>query len=188
MNLTTFIEEGNFQRPSAEIALDLIYIANQYRVPVTRVEFGIPEALDQRPDVSTDANTFVTVKIDPLFDDRFRGDTGFMYQRLDLSVLTDNPDVVLIAPEFPFEMHQLLPALNLKFGTMFSEADIRNDTITGEEQDVTLIAAETSLVWLGSRPITVGGIGNLTGVRVTTTGRVRITSTGSVRVILPTVP
>jgi len=185
MNLTTFIEEGNFQRPSAEIALDLIYIANAYRIPATRIEFGKPEALDQRPDILTDANTFVPVEIDPLFDDRFRGDTGFMYQRLDLSVLTEDPDVVLVAPQFPFKMHELLPALNLKFGTMFAEDDIQNDTVMDEEQDVMLTAAKTSLVWLGRRPITVGGMGNLTGVRVTSTGRVRITSTGAVRVILP---
>lgn len=183
MDLTTFIAEGNFNRPSAEIALDLIYIANQFRIPPAKVEFGLPIALDQRPDVETDANTFVPVDIDPEYYDFFRGNIGFMYQRLTLDVLIPNPDVVLVAPAFPFHMHELLPALSTKFGVQFSEADIVNELIDDEWQEVTLYAAPTSLVWIGSIPIAVEGVGSLLGVRVTTSGRMRITTTGQPRVI-----
>jgi phytoene dehydrogenase-like protein len=185
MNLATLLEEGDFNRPSVEIALDLIYITNEFRVPSSKIVLGKPYALDQRPELPTDANTFVPVEIDPDFYDRFHGNIGFMYQRLGFDVLTPNPDVVLVAPAFPFTMHQLLPSLNAKFGTSFNESDIRDDVIDDEWQSVTLYAADTSLVWIGSIPIVVEGVGNLTGVRVTTTGRMRITTSGVPRVIQP---
>jgi len=185
MNLTSFIEEGNFNRPSAEIALDLIYLTNQFRIPPAKVEFGVPMALDQRPDVPTDANTFVPVDIDAEYYDLFRGNIGFMYQRLTLDVLTPDPAVTLVAPAFPFYMHELLPALRTKFGVQFADTDIVNELIDDEWQDVVLQAAPTSLAWIGSIPIAVEGVGNLTGVRVTTTGRMRVTTSGVPRVILP---
>lgn len=183
MDLTTFIAEGNFNRPSAEIALDLIYLTNQFRIPPAKVDFGTPVELDQRPDVPTDANTFVPVDIDAEYYDFFRGNIGFMYQRLTLDVLTPNPDVVVVAPAFPFRMHELLPALSTKFGVQFTEADIVNELIDDEWQPVMLYAAPTSLAWIGSIPVAVEGVGNLIGVRVTSTGRMRVTTSGRPRVI-----
>lgn len=185
MNLAMLLEEGDFDRPAIDIVLDLIYITNQLRVPKDKVTFGLPEKLDQRPDVNLDANTFVPVDFDPSWDDRYRGENGFLYRRLPLSVLTPDPSVQLIAPDFPFYLHDLLPAIRAKFGAQFSAQDIENQLIHNEFEDVQLRAAETSLLWIDSVPIDIEGMMALQGLRVTRDGRYRVTTRGLLRVIVP---
>jgi len=185
MNLAQLLEEGDFDRPAIDIVLDLIYITNQIRVPKDKVVFGNPEELDQRPDLDLDANTFVPAEFDPTWDDRYRGENGFLYRRLPLDTLTPDPDVKLIAPEFPFYLHDLLPAIRAKFGAQFSAQDIENQLIPNEFIEVRLRAAEHSLLWIGSVPIDIEGMIALEGIRVTRDGHYRVTTTGVPRITIP---
>ncbi|MNU19726.1 hypothetical protein D3C71_79590 [compost metagenome] len=186
MNLAMLLEEGDFDRPAIDIVLDLIYITNQIRVPKEKVVFGVPEKLDQRPDIIVDANTFIPVDFDPDWDDRYRGENGFLYRRLPLSVLTPDPDVHLRAMEFPFHLHDLLPAIRAKFNTQFTTLDLEDQLIENEFEEIQLRAAETSLLWIGETPIDIEGMMPLENIRVTTDGRYRVTTQGIPRRVVPT--
>ena len=79
------INQEKFNKTTEEILLDLIYQSNQYRVPLSKIKFGMPEALDAVPGVLTDENTFIPADVDEAWDARLHSTKnnvkGFMYRR-----------------------------------------------------------------------------------------------------------
>lgn len=185
MNLATLVSEGDFNRPSEAIALDLIYVANGFKFPLAQAKFGIPRMLDQRPDILTDENTFVPADVAAEVDDRFPGETGFLYTRLDLSVLPDAAGVELTPVQYPFRVSEVLFQINAAWGTQLTERDILDELIVSPVLEWTIKAAPTSLVWLGERVFSIGNaLSYPLGSRITVDGRFRVTATGAYRVVV----
>lgn len=149
MNIFSFIGDRDFNRSSEAIALDLIFLANQYRAPVEKVTFGLARHLDQRPEILDDPNTFVPVKIDQEFDDRFsNGDDGFMYRRLPLSILIQGIIEDIQPPFFPFYTSDILDQINEVFKTQFTMKDLVEVKYHRNDPEFILTAHPSSLVWV----------------------------------------
>lgn len=144
---------SDYDKPSKEIAMQQIYIATGYKAPTAKVTFGAASELDPFPAVPTDENTFVPFDIDPLEDSRFVGDNGFLYQRLDLSIITPAEDIPSVPLEYPFTTHEALPLLNSLLGTQLDENDVENDTHTNPAIPVKLRAKKTSIAWVGEKEV-----------------------------------
>lgn len=144
---------SDYDKPSKEIALQQIFIATGYTAPAAKVTFGAASELDPFPAVPTDENTFVPFDIDPLEDSRFVGDNGFLYQRLDLSIITPAADIPSVPLEYPFTTHEALPLLNSLMGTQLDENDVENDTHTNPAIPVKLRAKKTSIAWVGEKEV-----------------------------------
>lgn len=172
----------NFDRPSKEILMDLIYQSNKYRVPVQHITFGLPGPLDIYPDILTDENTFVPVVVNAVFDDRFDGRNGFMYRRLSLAEeLVEDESVTFDLPEFPFRMVEILPLINQKFHTQLEAGDIENTLVESPAQLV-VRASEYSLVWVDSVRFNPGGYVPVVG-RLLEDGSARLMEDGSARLL-----
>lgn len=160
MSVFLFVLGQNFNRPAKEIALDLIYLHNRYKVPPPAIQFAPPKELDQRPEIEDDPNTYVLVNIDRKVDARFTGyANGFMYRRLPLAGIVGDPDYVIPSPAFPFTTHDILDQINEQLGTQFTEDDIEETTFTSTDDEPILRASGKSLVWIGFRHIKIQGFG-----------------------------
>lgn len=172
---------SNFDRPTKEILIDLIYQFNKYRVPVQHITFGLPEPLDLYPGIVTDENTFVPVTVNEIYDNRFDGRNGFLYRRISMTELVEDMSVKFDLPEFPFRMAEILPHLNLKFHTQLTVDDIENTLVESPAQLV-LAANKYSLVFVDEVQFHPGGYIPPT-VRLLESGEQRITEDGALRVM-----
>lgn len=161
LRLLAFIRQRDFNRPSEEIALDLIWIHNQYRVPKEKIKFFVPMELDQRPEITDDPNTFVPVAIDDQFDDRFSGDgeNGFMYRRLPLEMGITPNGPQIHPPQFPFRTYEVLDQINQQLNLQLTEQDVLDIEYTEGMDKYELFVNPHSLVWVGSTIIDVGEAG-----------------------------
>lgn len=151
MELNDEIPQGNANRPSIEIALDLIYRSTRQRFPADKVKFGIPKAIDLRPDIKQDENTFVQLSVEKEFDSRFKG--GLFYRRIPLSILIPDNDLVLTLPEYPFSASDILSEINVKFQSQLTLDDIINTNFTDPTAPLEITAAPESLAWIGKLDI-----------------------------------
>lgn len=171
----------NFDRPTAEILMDLIYQFNKYRVPLEHIAFGLPSPLDIYPGIENDENTFVPVTVNESYDDRFDGSNGFMYRRISLTELTEDMSVTFDLPEFPFRMSTILPQLNQKFHAQLTVGDIDDVLVTGM-RDLVLRANQYSLVWIDAVEFTPGGYIPPV-IRLFEDGSYRMTEDGRLRIM-----
>ena len=184
MNLSTLIEEGDLNRPSREIASDLIFIANGFRFPIDEVHFGIPQMLDQRPDLNEDANSFIPADVAYEVDDRFPGTTGFLYTRIDINALVQEAETLVAPQQYPFRVHHLLPQLRLFFNTQWDETDIEDEVVVLPVSELIIRCKPGSLAWIGSRRINVGPATSIPNAgRILTNGIARRTDTDAYRVV-----
>lgn len=185
MELSDQIPRGNADRPSIEIALDLIYRATQYRIPASKITFGIPKAVDLRIDIKQDENTFVPVELAEVFDARFAGDgeEGFLYRRIPLSLLTQDETVALTLPPYPFEAHDILDDINAKFHTQFTEQDIENTRYVDSSVPFEITASPHSLVWLGKVGFTPSEAVMPDNARLLENADYRVTENNEIRVL-----
>jgi len=144
------IESQNFDRPSVEIALDLIYASTGYRGQKYYIEFGLPEFCDPRPDIDYDANTFVPAEVNTQYDARFIGRNGFLYHRLSLDKITISQPLRLWPTSYPFKPVDVLAQINQQLVTQMQESDLLDVEYT-EPGDFKLFAGPHSLVWTGSK-------------------------------------
>jgi hypothetical protein len=149
MRLIDIAKKYDFSKSSKELAMEFIYAANKYRVPLSKISFGIPKELDFRKDIEDDSNTYVKATIDPNYASNFAGDNGFMYLRLPLSVLQPKPKAVLRSPSYPFTTHGILPKINAYLGTQLTPNDVVNEEYRDSSVSFSLRASVKSLVWLG---------------------------------------
>lgn len=150
------VKERDYNKPSEVLALELIYAANRYKPPVGKIKLGLPSALDQRPDIASDENTYVPASIDNVYDGRFSPQSGFRYQRLSLGVLKAINDVRITPPFYPFKTHDVLDQINAQLSVQFSEQDIVNDLYSGDNVAFKITAHPHSLVWLGGKELYIG--------------------------------
>lgn len=148
---------SDYNKPSKQIALDLIYQATGYEVPENKIEFGLPEVLDPRPEDDTDENTFVPAKVSPLEDGRLSYDgNGFAYRRLNINEIVPDTGIDTFPLTYPFYIHDMLPSINSFLGTVLTEEDVINDYYDHEAPTVLLRAHPYSLAWIGQRILALG--------------------------------
>lgn len=164
------IIEKTFNRPSEDIALDMIYRSTGYKGIRENCTFGLPDALDQRPEIHDDGNTYCPVIVDEVTDDRFYTDfikkNGFVYRRLIMSeFLQPTNDLPIIPTTFPFKAHDVLDQINRILNTQLTTKDIENiEYIDLRAEFIIIKAHKHSLAWIGGIDILVdlrGFIGNL---------------------------
>ncbi|MCK9235001.1 MAG: hypothetical protein M0R77_01225 [Gammaproteobacteria bacterium] len=144
------LNEQNFNRPSIEIALELIHISSGWRGEEKYVEFGLPEVCDPRPDIDYDANTFAPIKVDLRYDSRFSGTTGFLYRRLSLDELIESQEVKVWPEQYPFKTSEVLDQINEQLHTQMTMEDLL-EVQYDEPGNFTLFAHNHSLVWTGKK-------------------------------------
>lgn len=184
MDYKRYIVARGLNRPTIELALDLIYAATELEFPVDKIILGVPLAVQLRP-TNDEPDTYVTIKrVAGVFDDRYdtpAGD-GVLYNRIPLSLITPISGVTLTEPAGNFTIHQILDRLNAKLGVQFTKDDLENDAYPSTVTSVTLRASPTSLVWLGQYEISFGDQAEFI-TRITEDGRIRTTEDGSIRVM-----
>lgn len=137
----------DFARPSFEVALDLLYIENQYKLYKERTKLGDPQELDVRPDEIWDANTYTTIRIQDNFDDRFTGKNGLNYRRMGF-----NEVGLTVIPVLPRDvmLHELLPLINEMYQLGLAPDDVMDMVLSkGYKGSVVLRAEPKSLAYVG---------------------------------------
>lgn len=156
MSIFQFLMTYDFKRHWKQIVCDLIYVHNEYKIQPVQVEFLPPQELDQRPDIDDDPNTYTPAKINPDQDHRMKPqETGFMYRRLPLAILRRNPQVRIVAPQFPFKTYEILDQINRHLDSNLTELDLIDETYESLEGEILIHAKPTSHVWIGFRDIIV---------------------------------
>jgi hypothetical protein len=181
MRLVDIAKNYDLSKTSSELAMDFIFATNQYRVPLSKIRFGRPKALDYRLDIEDDPNTYVKTYVDPNFESRFKNDHGFMYLRLPLSVLTPKPGVEFEAPPYPFTTYSVLAKINAYLGTKLTTTDLVNEVYRDPSKLFSLTANSRSLAWVSgmSLPFT----NDLTHARLEETGTARTLESGTIRMM-----
>jgi hypothetical protein len=145
------IDGNDIGKTDIEILMDLIYETNKIRIPQEHIVYGTPKALDQRPDIADDENTFIPVKIDPNWDTAYAKAEGFLYRRQDLGEYFQDVVVTITATEFPFTIRsiwdeQVKPFLPYPI----DKKDIRDYLFTDLfTTSLTVEASQHSFLWSG---------------------------------------
>ncbi len=155
MSILMFVLEHDLSRPSKDIAIDLIYQTNQYAIRRDHVTFGKPLEMDITPFIDDDPNTFVPVDIKRAEDARMRGDDGFLYRRLPLSLLVQDPTFIIRTQQLPFKVHDFIDQINEQLQAQLTVDDVVNDEFTSIDGPFILRASPHSLAWIGTTELTV---------------------------------
>jgi len=140
----------DYDKPAVQILLDLIYLSNGIRFDEDELTFGTPQALDQRPDIDYDPNTFIMIHVNPLADFRYAGSTGVMYRRATLLEIPPVTMTPIPTPAYPFTTYDLLPAINAHYAVQLTEDDVVNSTYTDEDAPLVVTMLPSSLCYQGS--------------------------------------
>lgn len=179
------IQDALFLRPAKEILLDLVHVFLEYEIPIDKITFGKASALDQRPEVPTDPDTFVQAEIAQDYDYRFPGANGFLYRRIPLGMATVNQGLEIYAPDFPFTTWDVLDQINRFMNLALLPEDVINETYDLGSVVFLLQADPGSWNWEGGRVMPVVFPDNLpSNTRITTDANPRITTDGSMRVAI----
>lgn len=145
------INEEDIGKSDFDILMDLIYETNKVRFPREHIWTGTPKPLDQRPDIDDDENTYIDVRVDPLWNYEYSRHGGFLYRRQDLTEYFQDVEVAITATEFPFTIRsiwdtQVQPYLPYPI----NKNDIQDYLFTDlHATTVTVYAASGSLLWSG---------------------------------------
>lgn len=183
MSYLSYVQARGFNRTSKEIAVDLINYFNKFDLPADIFTFGVPKFLDQRPEVGDDPDTFVPGEIDELYSYNYPGLNGFLYHRLDISVLLQGKVLVVNPPGPVYKVHDVLGQINYQLGSKLSPDDLENDTYDIGQPVITLRVSEKSLAWYGVETANVIQETVAVYVRVTQNGSLRRTEEGLTRSI-----
>lgn len=143
-------------RPSFDLVVDLINVANTLALNDAKVTFGVPSALE---DDESGLNTGLNVKA--ISGAGYRGAVDVKYNRLDLALLFKNIAVNLnvdLSSVASPTTKDLLGTLNTKYGlgiTIDEVVDAPVD-ITGEGPHTHTITAQDSLAYIGTLTLTIG--------------------------------
>lgn len=158
--MTVIIDDNDIGKNRSVMLMDLIYESNGIRVPLDKIKFGIPKEVDQRVDLDDDPNTFIPVRVDPQYDDRFAlGTSGIMYRRRSISQHVEGIDLFSIRPLFlPFKISDILEEINLLVPYKFQLEEIENyeyKTLEEVEAGIQLVAKKQAYLWFGGKKFNV---------------------------------
>lgn len=143
----------NYNRPSEDILRDLIFIYNDIRLPKFHTTFGLPRALDQRPEIGLDENTFIPIDVESQIDSRFDDVAGMMYRRTPIHEIADETLILVEVSGFPFQLYDVLDQINARLELQLTEADVYDQTIEEATDQIRLKMKPESQVWIGDDPI-----------------------------------
>lgn len=139
---------GFFDKPEKELLLDLVYMSTHCRVPADKITFKEPpQALDQRPDLDDDSNSFIGFKLKQGWNDELLGENGLMYRRVPLHEATRNQAVDNLT--FPLTIYGILPQINAQLGMRLTQKDVYNATYLTQTTVITVRAKPGSLNYIG---------------------------------------
>lgn len=101
------IDGNDIGKTDIEILMDLIFETNKLRIPQEQIFYGVPSALDQRPDIDTDENTFIPVRVNQEYDDTLSRAAGFLYRRVTLNEYFEGLTITITATQFPFTVRSI---------------------------------------------------------------------------------
>lgn len=150
--MTVIIDDNDNGKSREALLMDLIYESNGIRVPLDKIKFGIPREVDQRKDLDNDPNTFIPVKVNNQYDNRFAlGTSGIMYRRRSIAKHIAGIDLAVITPLFlPFKVSDLLEQINTLVPYEFQVEEIENyeyRTLAEVEAGVKLVAKKQAYLW-----------------------------------------
>lgn len=183
MKIYDYVLLKGFDRPSEEIAIDLIHAASGVRLPLPKIRFGRARSIDQRTEVVDDEDSFVPVEIDENYDGRFPGNNGFLYRRVPMSVLTKNRTLQINPPAEEFYLHDVLDQINQQLSAQLTTEDVVNKRLDLRMTEIRLQATAHSLVWMDTATTAATIYHQLRILRTTQDGLVRDTGTGALRTL-----
>lgn len=187
MNFLRYVLAKGLHRTSLEIALDLIFATTEIEFPADKVIFGIPQAIDVRPDIDTDPNTYIPVKwVADGFDYRYNppADEGVLSNRIPLTLLTPLEEIEFKEPiAFKFTIHSILDKINAKLNAQLTKDDVVDIAYEGNNDFIIVRASYKSLVWISELQIWFDGKENTDDGRITENYDLRITEDNLIRAL-----
>lgn len=140
-------------KPSVDLIIDLINVANSTSLNNTKISFGAPSVLTGDPN---NHNTGVNVLAVP--GSGYIGDVDVTYNRLDIGLLFKNIALNLDVSA-PTSTKDLLPLLNSKYGLGLTIDDIEDNAIDmsgNAPHSHVIVMKDSSLAYIGQVTTTIG--------------------------------
>lgn len=144
---------STLNRSGTEILIDLINERYRTRLSVSDFDFGIPQAIEGRPD-GTDTQVTLTSKDTTLL----KGPTTFYYNRIDLRRLMVGRTRFLVIGRPRLTTQSICEWFETQFNILLTPSDIEAldiDLVESETMAVDLVAQHTSVVYQGIATIEV---------------------------------
>lgn len=157
------IDHRDIGKSKLELLTDLLYESNGDRIPLSKVRYGFPVEADTRPDIKTDHNTFIPLKVDQDYSTLYeKGKSGLLYRRIEIADhLESVQDVVFEfhSATFPVRLCDILPQINAQLEYPLDCGDVVSYSIEGPgEQTVVIKMNPRSYLWTGRSTIKVNVI------------------------------
>lgn len=154
------IDEHDIGKSKIQILTDLIYESTGLRFPESKIKYGKPEELDTRPDLWDDPNTFIPVKIDVTYDDRFTLSDGFMYRRHGIAYYLNKYNVKVNALQAGMRVHEIVEQqINYQIPFPLDTEDFQDYVITDTTVTSLKIKARSdSLLWHGVSSVPISSV------------------------------
>lgn len=154
------IDEKDIGKTKEELLMDLIAEWLGERIPLDKIVYGLPEELDQRPDLPYDPNTFVPARVDIRYDDRYSEQgSGFMYRRRSIVEHLAGCDLSTITPlKLPFTIHDLIDQINKCVPYPIDKDDLVNhkyETKEDYENGIHIQAHPHSYLWMDGEKVKI---------------------------------
>lgn len=143
----------SLNKPSVDLIIDLINVANSTSLNSTKISFEAPSVLSNDPN-----NHNTGVKVVAVKDSGYIGDVDVTYNRLDIGLLFKNIALNLDVTK-PATTKDLLPKLNSKYGLGLTIDDIEDNAVdmSGDGPHThTIVMKVTSLAYIGQVTTTIG--------------------------------
>lgn len=166
------LDHNDVGKDKLEILTDLLYETNGDRIPLSKVQYGLPETMDTRPDIKTDHNTMIPLKVQQDYSTLYDNAAGLLYRRVELADYLSQIEPGTIefhSSVFPIELCDILTQINAQLEYPIDCDDIVSHPIERSGvQDVIIEAKSHSLIWTGKTKISVTVINdNLTPLYTT---------------------
>ena len=153
------LDHNDVGKDKLEILTDLLYETNGDRIPLSKVQYGLPETVDTRPEIKTDHNTMIPLKVKQDYSTLYDNAAGLLYRRVELADYLSHieaGDIEFHSSVFPVGLCEVLPQINAQLEYPIDCGDIVSHPITHSGvQDIVIEAEPHSLIWTGKTKITV---------------------------------
>lgn len=143
----------SLNKPSVDLIIDLINVANSTSLNSTKISFEVPSVLSNDPN-----NHNTGVKVVAVKGSGYIGDVDVTYNRLDIGLLFKNIALNLDVAK-PATTKDLLPKLNSKYGLGLTIDDIEDNAVdmSGDGPHThTIVMKVASLAYIGQVTTTIG--------------------------------
>lgn len=150
------IDERDIGKTREDLLRDLLYESTGRRIPADKIVYGKPVTMDARPDDMLDPNTFMPVRVNVNYDNRFKNNgDGFMYRRRDLAKHGRDCNFGSVLPEYlPFKVSDILDQINSCMPYPIAASDIIDyeyETLEQVQDGIKLQAHPESYLWVSGK-------------------------------------